>query len=42
MASTTAMPTLIRANPGVSVPADLSDILLVINSADLGDTIYLG
>jgi hypothetical protein len=42
MASTTAMPTLTRANPGMSVPADLGDILLVINSADLGDTIYLG
>ncbi|WP_395449905.1 HK97 gp10 family phage protein [Aminobacter sp. UC22_36] len=42
MASTTAMPTLTRANPGISVPADLGDILLVINSADLGDTIYLG
>ena len=24
------------------MPADLTDILLVINSADLGDTIYLG
>lgn len=42
MASTTAMPALTRANPGMSVPADLGDILLVINSADLGDTIYLG
>ncbi|MBA8908853.1 HK97 gp10 family phage protein [Aminobacter ciceronei] len=42
MASTTAMPTLTRANPGMSVPADIGDILLVINSADLGDTIYLG
>lgn len=42
MASTTAMPALIRANSGMSVPADLGDILLVINSADLGDTIYLG
>ncbi|GAA2817231.1 bacteriophage HK97-gp10 putative tail-component [Aminobacter aminovorans] len=42
MVSTTAMPTLTRANPGMSVPADLGDILLVINSADLGDTIYLG
>lgn len=42
MASTTAMPTLTRANPGMAVPADLGDILLVINSADLGDTIYLG
>ncbi|GAA2867457.1 hypothetical protein GGQ99_001291 [Aminobacter niigataensis] len=42
MASTTAMPSLTRANPGISVPGDLGDILLVINSADLGDTIYLG
>ncbi|MDR7032939.1 HK97 gp10 family phage protein [Mesorhizobium sp. BE184] len=42
MASTTAMPQLTRANPGVSVPADLGDIVLVINGADLGDTIYLG
>jgi hypothetical protein len=42
MASTSAMPTLTRANPGMAVPADLGDILLVINSADLGDTIYLG
>lgn len=42
MASTTAMPSLTRANPGISVPGDLGDILLVINSADLGDTLYLG
>lgn len=42
MASTTAMPQLTRANSGVSVPADLGDIVLVINGADLGDTIYLG
>jgi hypothetical protein len=42
MASTTAMPALTRANPGVAVPSDLGDILLVINGADLGDIIYLG
>lgn len=42
MASTDAMPTLSRANPGVPVPADLGDVILVINGADLGDTIYLG
>lgn len=42
MASTTAMPQLTRANPGVPVQADLGDIVLVINGADLGDTIYLG
>ena len=42
MASTTAMPQMTRANPGVPVPADLGDIVLVIAGADLGDTIYLG
>lgn len=42
MASTSAMPQLTRANPGMAVPADLGDIVLVINGADLGDTIYLG
>ncbi|WP_181175716.1 HK97 gp10 family phage protein [Mesorhizobium sp. B2-3-4] len=42
MASTTAMPTLSRNNPGVPVPADLGDVILVINGADLGDTVYLG
>ena len=42
MASTTAMPQLTRDNPGVSVPADLGDVVLVINGADLGDTIFLG
>lgn len=42
MASTTAMPQLTRANPGVPVPADLGDIVLVINGAELGDTLYLG
>ena len=42
MASTTAMPRLNRANPGMAMPADLGGIMLVINSADLGDTIYLG
>lgn len=42
MASTSAMPQLTRANPGVAVPSDLGDILLVINGAELGDTIYLG
>lgn len=42
MASTTAMPRLIRENPGVPVPADLGDVILVINDAELGDTIYLG
>jgi hypothetical protein len=42
MASTTAMPQLTRDNPGVSVPADLGDVVLVINGADLGDTLFLG
>lgn len=41
MASATAMPQMTRANPGVVVPADLGDIVLVIAGADLGDTIYL-
>ncbi|ETA72336.1 MULTISPECIES: hypothetical protein [Mesorhizobium] len=42
MASTSAMPTLSRDNPGVAVPPDLGDVILVINGADLGDTLYLG
>lgn len=42
MASTSAMPTLSRDNPGAPVPADLGDVILVINGADLGDTLYLG
>jgi hypothetical protein len=42
MASTDAMPTLSRANPGVPVPPDLGDVILVINGADLGDVLYLG
>lgn len=42
MASTTAMPSLTRSNPGISMPVDLGDILLVISSADLGGTLYLG
>lgn len=42
MASTTAMPLLERSNSGVPIPNDLGDIVLVINGAELGDTIYLG
>ncbi|MCH6203848.1 HK97 gp10 family phage protein [Brucella ciceri] len=42
MASREAMPRLYRDNPGRSVPPDLQPVILVINSADLGDTIYLG
>lgn len=42
VASTAAMPLLTRDNPGVAVPTDLAPILLVINGADLGETLYLG
>lgn len=42
MASTSAMPQLTRANPGMAVPDDLGEIMLVIAGADLGDTLYLG
>ena len=42
VASTEAMPRLIRDNPGVQVNADAGDVILVIAGADLGDTIYLG
>lgn len=42
MASKSAMPTLSRNNPGVPVPTDIGDVILVINGTDLGDTIYLG
>lgn len=42
MASTEAMPRLIRDNPGVQVNADAGDVILVIAGADVGDTIYLG
>lgn len=42
MASTSAMPTLHRENPGVAVPDDLGEVLLVIAGTDLGDTLYLG
>jgi hypothetical protein len=42
VASTTAMPLLTRENPGVAVPADLGDVVLIINGADLGQTLYLG
>ncbi|MFE0233462.1 HK97 gp10 family phage protein [Brucella anthropi] len=42
IASREAMPRLYRDNPGASVPPDLQQVILVINSADLGDTIYLG
>ncbi len=42
MASTEAMPQLIRDNPGAQVSADNGDVILVIAGAELGDTIYLG
>lgn len=42
VASTTAMPMLTRDNPGVSVPADLGDVVLVINGLELGTTLYVG
>jgi len=42
VASRTAMPLLTRENPGVPVPADLGPTLLVINGAELGETLYLG
>ncbi|WP_244980358.1 HK97 gp10 family phage protein [Brucella anthropi] len=42
MASREAMPKLYRDNPGASVPPGLQQVILVINSADIGDTIYLG
>lgn len=42
VASTVAMPALTRDNPGVNVPPDLGDVILVINDAELGSTIYLG
>lgn len=42
MASTEAMPRLIRDNPGVQVNSEAGDVILVIAGAELGDTIYLG
>jgi hypothetical protein len=42
MASTDALPAMTKDNPGKPVPADLGDVVLVINGADVGDTIYLG
>lgn len=42
VASTEAMPRLIRDNPGVPVNADYGDVILVIAGAELGDTVFLG
>ncbi|WIY54152.1 HK97 gp10 family phage protein [Devosia sp. YIM 151766] len=43
VASTSAMPQLIRDNPGAPVSADeMTGIILVINGWDGGGTLYLG
>lgn len=42
MASTNAMPRLSITNPGHPVTPEFGQIELVINNAELGDTIYLG
>lgn len=43
VASTDAMPQLVKENPGAPVTAEnFGDIVLVIAGAELGDTIYLG
>lgn len=42
VASTQAMPMLVRENPGAPVPTDLGPWVLVINNADVGQTIYVG
>lgn len=42
VASTTAMPQLVRDNPGVPVDADYGDVILTIAGAELGDTVFLG
>lgn len=42
MASKTAMPLMNRDKPGHTVPADIGPVVLVINDAELGETIYLG
>lgn len=42
VASTSAMPGLTRENPGAPVPPNLGPVMLVINDAELGHTIYLG
>src|SRR5690606_25860276 len=41
-ASTTAMPVLSLDNPGGTFTVDTGEITLVINGADLGETIFLG
>lgn len=42
VASTDAMPQLIRDNPGVATNTNTGDVILVIAGAELGQTIYLG
>jgi hypothetical protein len=42
VASATVMPVLNRENPGVPVTPDLGDVILVINGANIGGTLYLG
>tara|TARA_R110000851_G_C13102466_1_gene568885 strand:- start:19865 stop:20317 length:453 start_codon:yes stop_codon:yes gene_type:complete len=42
VASSSVMPQLVRENPGTPVPPDLGDVILVINGAEIGGTIYLG
>jgi hypothetical protein len=42
VASQSAMPTLNRKNPGTPVSPDLGEVLLVVDGADVGETLYLG
>lgn len=42
VASNTVMPVLNRPNPGVPVPVDYGETLLVINSTELGTPLFLG
>nr|WP_302795494.1 HK97 gp10 family phage protein [Shinella daejeonensis] len=42
VASTEAMPRLIRDNPGAAVNPDMGSVILVIAGAELGDTVFLG
>lgn len=42
VASKTAMPQAVRDNPGVPVPNDNSEVLLVINTVEPGDQLFLG
>lgn len=42
VASKDAMPRLHRENPGVAASFDPGPVMLVINDAEIGETIYLG